>query len=93
MRPDSRADASWRDHLLRIFSIRLEIAKENKVAPDLIKEMQSFVTALEMLDRKSDLYIWKASTKSGHFIGWATEERIISCFPYTDTKTEDIFSN
>jgi len=82
MRPDTRTDASWCDHLLRIFSIRLRGAKENNVDSDLITEMQNFVTALESLDRTADLYIWMAHTALGHYGGWATEDRILSCFSY-----------
>src|SRR5688572_14384247 len=73
MKPDTRLDASWRDHLLRIASVRLRGAEQDGSDANLIQEMKRFVCALEGLDRTTDLYCWQARTDSGYYGGWATE--------------------
>jgi len=83
MKTDTQPDASWRDHHLRTFSVRLRSAIEHKASPDLIAELKSFVSSLERLDRTADLYSWQARTAAGYYYGWATENKVI----YT-TKTE-----
>ena len=77
MKPDTRPDASWRDHLLRTFTVRLALAEEHSADASLIAEIRSFVSALESLDRTADLYCWQARTVAGHYSGWATADRII----------------
>ena len=78
MKPDTRPDASWRDHLLRTFSVRLKGAIEHKVDATLVDELSQFVSSLERLDRTANLYCWQAKTNKGGFSGWATDEQIIS---------------
>jgi hypothetical protein len=77
MTPDTRPDASWRDHLLRTFSVRLRLAEQHNSDACLIQELKRFISALEALDRTADLYCWQARTDSGYFGGWATADRII----------------
>ncbi|HEX8371892.1 MAG TPA: hypothetical protein VF585_03860 [Chthoniobacterales bacterium] len=75
--PDTRPDASWRDHLLETFSARLRGAEQQKKDATFITELRSFVSTLQILDRTDDLYSWQARTAEGLFGGWATEDRII----------------
>lgn len=77
MTGDTRPDASWRDHLLRTFSVRLRGAEQHNTDADLIRELKRFVSELEVLDRTADLYSWQARTASGYYGGWATADRII----------------
>lgn len=77
-KPDTRPDASWRDHLLRTFSVRLKGAIEHKADSGLVAELTRFVENLERLDRTVSLYCWQAKTSRGSFSGWATDGEIIS---------------
>ena len=82
MRSDTRPDASWRDHLLRTFSIRLKNSIQHKADSALINELSQFVGHLEQLDRTANLYCWQAQTSKGGFSGWATDLQIIHTSKY-----------
>jgi hypothetical protein len=77
MQRDTRPDASWRDHLLHIFSARLRTAEQHQADPALITDLKDFIAALERLPRTVELYCWSAHTKDAYYSGWASVDRII----------------
>ncbi len=74
---DESSTQTWRDHLSRVSSIRLELARERGSHPDYEAEVSAFLTDLQALESGTRLFVFLALSDSSVYSGWATDKKVI----------------
>ncbi len=74
---DAASTQTWRDHLSRSFSIRLELSRERGSDPDYEAEVSAFLADLQALESGTPLFVFLALSDSSVYSGWATDQKVI----------------
>jgi hypothetical protein len=68
---------TWQDHLSRVLSIRLELAREHGNNPDHEANESEFLAEVQALKPGTPLFTFLALSDSTVYSGWATDKKVI----------------